>query len=108
MNKIVKLIDVLLNSESYVWSDALFLMKDENWTLDSKCTVLDPDDVEDDVDEEPRFAAENNMRYALSIQDIQSIVENARQQNDQCTENDLLQAFLYYFKNDAFIEFDVS
>lgn len=108
MNKIIKLRDVLLNSESYVWSDALFLMKDEVWILDSKCTVLDPNDVEDDADEEPRFAAKNNMIYALSIQDIQSVVENATEQNAHCIENDLLQAFLYYFNNDAFIEFDVT
>jgi hypothetical protein len=106
MNKILKLRDVLLSSESYEWSDALFMGRNEVWTLDSKCTVLDPDDVEDDADEEPRFAAENNMNYTLSMQDIQSIVDNAKQQCENCTENDLLQAFLYYFDNDAFIEFN--
>lgn len=106
MNKILKLRNVLLYSEKFEWSDALFLIRDSMWTLNSECTVLDPDDVEDDADEEPKFAAENNMKYALSMQDLQSIVDNAYQQNPNCTENDLLQAFLYYYDHDAFITFD--
>ena len=108
MNKILKLRDVLLDSEKFQWSDALFLVRDNVWSLDSKCTVLDPDDVEDDIDEEPRFATENNMKYLLSIQDIKDIVDNAYQQKPNCTENDLLKAFLYYYDNDAFIEFDIT
>ncbi|MBC8061296.1 MAG: hypothetical protein H7Y18_11595 [Clostridiaceae bacterium] len=49
---------------------------------------------------------DNNMKYVLSMQDIQSIVDNANQQHVDCTENELYQAFLYYYDNDAFILFD--
>ncbi|WP_291571657.1 DUF7716 domain-containing protein [Clostridium sp. UBA4548] len=108
MNKILKLRDILLNSEDFKWSDALFLVRDEEWTLDSECAVLDPDDVEDDADEEPRFASDNNMKYALSMQDIQSIVDNANQQHEYSSEGELLQAFLYYYDHDAYIEFDTK
>lgn len=106
MDKVIKFRDVLLNNKEFKWSDAVFLIRGEEWTLDSKCAVLDPDDVEDDADDEPRFAIENNLQYALSIQDIQSIVDNANQQRLYCTEIDLLTAFLYYYDNDAFIEFE--
>ncbi|MBW9158482.1 DUF7716 domain-containing protein [Clostridium tagluense] len=75
MNKIVKLRDVLLNIEEFEWSDALFLVRDKECTLDSKCAVLDPDDVENDADEEPRFAIDNNLKYVLNMQDIGSIVD---------------------------------
>jgi negative regulator of genetic competence, sporulation and motility len=105
MSKIFKLSDVLVNSEKFEWSDALFMSRVEEWTLNSSCAVLDPDDIEDDADEEPKFAQDNNLKYILSIQDIQSIVDNAKQQKTCCTENDLFEAFLYYFDNDAFIEF---
>lgn len=96
LNKIMKIKDVLLNSEEFKWSDALFLIKGEKWILDSKCAVLDPDDVEDDADEETRFVIDNNLKYSLNMQDIQSIVDNVNQQCECCTEGELLQAFLYY------------
>lgn len=104
LNKIIKFRNVLLYSEKFELSDALLLIRDNN----SECTVLDPDDVENDIDEEPKFAAENNMKYALSMQDLQGIVDNAYHQNPNCKENDLLQAFLFYYDHDAFITFDIT
>ncbi len=97
--------EVLVNIDKYDWSYALFLPEDEEWEIQTKCVILDPDDVEDDADEAPRYAINNNLIYALSIQDIQGIVENAYEQKSNCDVKDLLEAFLYYFDNDAFIEF---
>ncbi len=105
IDRIISLRDVLLNVEIIKRRTALFIVRDEVWTLNSKCAVLDPDNVEDDVDEEPRFAMDNNLKYALDMQDIRGIVKNAYEQNPNCTENDLLRAFLYYYKSDAFIDF---
>jgi hypothetical protein len=97
--------DVLTNIDKYDWSYALFLPEDEEWELQTTCAVLDPDDVEEDADEAPRYAIDNKLVYALSIHDIQGIVENAYGQKSDCNIKDLLEAFLYYFDNDAFIEF---
>ncbi|MCB2343283.1 DUF7716 domain-containing protein [Clostridium estertheticum] len=102
MNKIVKLRDVLLNIKEFKWNDGLFVVRDEELVLNSRCAVLDPDDVEDDADEEPRFAIDNNLKYALNMQDVRGVVMNAYEQKSSCTENDLLEAFLYYYSNDAF------
>lgn len=103
MDKVVKLRDVLLNVKEFQWSDALFVARDEKWVLNSKCAVLDPDDIEDNADEEPRFAIDNNLKYVLGMQEVEGIVINAYEQKSSCTENDLLDAFLYYYNNDAFI-----
>jgi hypothetical protein len=45
------------------------------------------------------------MKYALSLSQVGEIVENARDQRDGLTGEELLRAFLYYFDHDAFIRF---
>ena len=99
-----KLSYILKNIDDFKWSDALFLPEDDAWEKDTEGMVLDPDDVEDDEDDVPRDAKENNLMYALGIQTIQSIVSNLKQQKPDISENDLLEAFLYYYNNDAYIE----
>lgn len=63
-----KLIDVLRNIESFEWSKALFLPADEIWGIDTKCMILDPNDVEDEDDEAPQIALQNGLSYALDVQ----------------------------------------
>ena len=99
-----KLVDVLRNIESFEWSKALFLPEDEIWGIDTKCMILDPNDVEDEDDEAPQIALENELSYALDVQSIQAIVQNISEQKKDFTDEDLLEAFLYYYDNDAYIE----
>ena len=99
-----KLSFILKNIEKFKWSDALFLPEDEVWEKDTEGMVLDPDDVEDDDDDVPREAKEKHLMYALNIQTIQLIVKNLEQQNHHYSEGDLMEAFLYYYNNDAYIE----
>lgn len=94
---------VLSNIKEYNWSDALYLPEDETWDLETKAAIIDPDDVEDDSDEVPLFAKQNDLMYALDIQTIKGIINNALMQKNDCTHSDLLEAFLYYYDNDAFI-----
>lgn len=65
--------------------------------------VLDPDDVEDDVVDLPKEAIDNNLMYVLSMQMIQSIVKSAKEQRTEVSEEDLVEAFLFYYDNDAYI-----
>ncbi len=104
MENLMELRDILNNASSLSWKDSLFLPNDKNWSLDTTCYLFDLDDLEDD-EEIPQYAIENNLMYVLSISDIQDIVDNAKQQRPQCSELELFQAFLYYYKNDAFISF---
>ncbi|EPY12847.1 hypothetical protein [Paenibacillus alvei] len=94
---------ILNNIEKFEWTDALFLPEDETWSLDTQGAVIDPDDVEDDNYEVPKFAQDNNLMYALDIQTIKGIIKNAYEQKADCTDKDLIEAFLYYYDNDAFM-----
>lgn len=105
VERLVEFRYILINASELSWKDSLFLPKDEVWTLNTKCAVLNTDDLEED-EEEPQFASENNLIYALNIHTVQDIVNNAWEQRSNCLEEDLLKAFLYYYDNDAFITFD--
>lgn len=43
---------------------------------------------------------------ALRLADVEDIVANARAQKPAASEAELLEAFLYYYDNDAFITFE--
>ena len=104
MKNLQKLSDVLNNINEYSWQDSLFLPENKNWNLESNCAVLNMDNLS--VDEEiPQLAIDNKLIYALSIADLQDIVENAKEQLPHCSNEEIFKAFLYYFNNDAFIEF---
>jgi hypothetical protein len=94
---------ILRNINNYEWSYALYLPEDEIWIKESKGMVLDPDDVEEDNDEAPLAAMANGLIYALDIQTIQSIVINLREQKKDYSDSELMDAFLYYYDNDAYI-----
>ena len=98
-----KLSYILENSNQFNWSDALFLPEDEVWNKETEGMVLDPDDVEDDVVDLPKEAIDNNLMYVLSMQMIQSIVKSAKEQRTEVSEEDLVEAFLFYYDNDAYI-----
>ncbi len=97
--------DVLVNAPHLLWSDSLFLPDNLTWELETKVIVWDPDDVELEEDEIPKIAKELGLHSSLGIQDIQSIVRNAKEQVEDCSIERLFEAFLYYYDNDAFIEF---
>lgn len=99
-----KLISVLRNIKDFTWSDALFLPEDEVWGTESKCLVWNPDDIENEEDEVPKIALENGLMYALGIQTVMAIVDNYYETHDRITDNGLVDAFLYYYDNDAFIK----
>ncbi len=102
MDEMLGLAYMLEHITGFTWSDALFLPEDEVWDLKTKCMVLDPDDIEDDV---PKAAKEKDLIYTLSIQTIQMICENVYEQKDDPSGEDLLEGFLYYFDHDAYMEF---
>lgn len=41
--------------------------------------------------------------YVLDIQTVKGIIKNISEQKAECTDNDLFEAFLYYYDNDAFL-----
>ncbi len=102
----IELESILKKVNEFNWSDTLYLPEEDVWDLTTKGLILDPDDVEDDGDDVPMIAKENGLIDALSIQTIQSIVKNTYEQKINCTIEELLEAYLYYFDSDAFIDFE--
>jgi hypothetical protein len=101
----MKLAYILEHADTIPWNLALYLPENCEWDLNTEASVLDPNDCADDQ-EDPPFAMANGLVYALSIQDVQSVVENARQQLSRIHLDDLLRALEYYFHHDAFVRFD--
>ena len=99
---------ILENIDKFKWSDALYLPEDEIWNKDTEGMVLDPDNVENDEDEVPKEAKEKNLIHALNIQIIQSIVDNSYQQKSKLSVEELVEAYLYYYDYDAYIDFEMK
>ncbi len=104
--ELVTIREVLSNAENLKWSDALFLSDAEEWTLDSRGIIWDPDDVESDEAEVPEIAERNGLYCSMNISTIQEIVENAKQQAGNCSVEILFEAFLYYWDQDAFLSLE--
>ena len=104
-SQMITIKDVLMDASNLHWSDSLFLPEDEEWKLETKGIVWDPDDVESDEDEVPKIAEENGLFCSIGIQAIKQVVDNVRQQLGSCSVEQLFEAFLYHYDNDAFIEF---
>jgi hypothetical protein len=102
MNEVTTLSYVLEHAGELPWNEALFLPKSKNWALESRAAVWDADDCEEGEDV-PQIAASNDLVYVLGIGAVQDIVSNAKQQKPAVTLDDLMKAFVFYHKNDAFI-----
>ena len=98
-NRILQLRDVLGNDRDFNTGHFLYLPKDQEWDLNTKCAVIS----ESDVDGIPEFARKNGLSYILGMAAIQDIGANAREQIKKVTLDTIFQAFLFYYKHDAFI-----
>jgi hypothetical protein len=65
---------------------------------------LGSDDFTQDEDE-PQFAKNHQLQFALSLHQMRQIVENARRQMPEVSDDNLFKAFLHYYDNETFIEF---
>lgn len=96
--------EVLRTAEDLPWTHALYapagpLQLDESTPV----LVWDVDDVADDATDLPAEAIALGYDYVLAIDDVQSIVANARSQRVNPTTADLLLALRHYLDRDAFI-----
>jgi hypothetical protein len=100
---LITLAKVLLKIEDLPWEYALYIpAADASWSEDMKCMVLDPEET-DDTDDDPDVAKANGLKYALTISDMQDIVENANAQKKNIDQKVLIDAIKYYYDNGAFI-----
>jgi hypothetical protein len=100
--------EVLSGSEfpNQAW---LFLPENEIWSLESRSFLgpmeeVPPEDEMKDKAGYPSLMLEKEMLATLEGQAVQSIVASTRQQKQGSTAEDIFEAFLYYYDNDAFKE----
>lgn len=102
MKAVQSLGEVLDSVDDLTWDDALYLAGEYPWTADSLAAVLDPDEIENEVDE-PFIVRQYGLRYVLDMQSVHAIVIHARQETTTPDIDYLLRAFNHYCKNDAFM-----
>ncbi|WP_321575120.1 hypothetical protein [Burkholderia sp. BE17] len=103
MNRLVTIRQVLQNPGQH--SGWLYL-PETAWTLDTQGVFAEDDkDADPDADPRPEIARTNDWQEVLDVASIEDIVSNAVAQIENPTIEQLFEAFLYYFKNDAFITF---
>lgn len=91
--------EVLRDGGVLTLSGGLYLPFDQKWTLATPC-VVSPVPEDDGL---PGLAKECGFEYALLMSAVIDIVENAKMQKRRIGEEELLEAFLYYYDHDAFL-----
>jgi hypothetical protein len=100
----LKLRDVLSGKSRH---DGWLYMPSRPWGLDTECVFVQSDkDAEPGSKEHlPDSVVSGGWQPILDSESIEDIIFNAEDQLGSPTMNQLLNAFLYYVENDAFLEF---
>jgi len=107
MDRIITLGAVLTRPETARCDEALFLPLGAAWDTATACAILAVDRY-DEGEDEPPFARQHGLTRVLSIDQVQDIVANAREQIAEASPEQLLAALLHYYDRDAFIVFDAG
>ncbi len=100
------LIIILKRASEQLEEGWLYLPENEVWNVDTHGQIIDIDKLNDDEvdeDEEPLIAQKKRLITTLDSGTIESIVSFAKGLECELTDELLLESFLYYFDNDAFL-----
>lgn len=110
MEKIISLRDVIKSPESFEAINAaywLYLPKATSVSLATQCVVMEPLEIAPDDDDDasiPDFAKKAAMKDVFPISTIAEIKHNLSAQVPYPTDEQHLEAFVYYYEHDAFLE----
>lgn len=101
-----EVLETLSSRSSREW---VYLPLEGQWDLTSASATLEseevPPEMEDDPDAGvPQFAIDHRLKQAVPVTTLQDIVANALDQKPDAKLEELLAAFLYFYKHDAFME----
>jgi len=103
MPRVETIASMLLRADELRWNHALFVKRGEEWTADTPCAVLDPNDSPG-PDEDPELAVLNDLTYALDVQAVKSVLKNVTLARPGVGIDRLVAALHFYYENDAFLE----
>ena len=94
----------MLSAGSWPPDSDLLLPIERHWSVECPCVVY-PDDPY--AEEDPRAVVDGiEYTHALQQQQVESIIDNAWQQLErEPSKAEAVQAFLYYYDHDAYIDF---
>jgi hypothetical protein len=96
--------EVLGSPDAFPIQHALYLKEGEGWQLKQAALVIDPDEGEDNESVVGGLVAREQWQYILEIAAIRGIADNLSSQKPNSSVHDRLEALVYYFENDAFLE----
>ncbi|MBN3767638.1 hypothetical protein [Burkholderia sp. Ac-20365] len=103
MDHLFTIRQIFLNPQQH--SGWLYL-PDPPWDMNTQGVFADDDkDADPDADPRPEIAKTNDWQEVLDVASIEDIVSNAQAQIENPRIEQLFEAFVYYFENDAFIAF---
>jgi len=88
--------------------DGLYAQYEAPWSVETLCAMLPLEQIilDDDgnslEEEDPEFAVENNLQYALTSEEIEDVIANAKHQKRTISVEELVEALNYYYRHDAF------
>ena len=108
-NQTESFLDVLKTIASRSSSAWVYLPSNRAWNLEAPSATLESEEVPPELEDEPdagipQFAKQNHLMQVVPVETLQDIVSNALQQKSNATFEELLAAFNFFYKNDAFIK----
>ncbi len=101
----MKLGELLANLGEQQWNHWVFVAETDAIDADTDCVVMDTFDVDLAEDgDTPKAIADIGYSEFLQIVDLESITENLRHQKPDFSRQDYLEAVLYYYRDDAFVQ----
>jgi len=100
------LVDILKDAGESMPEGWLFLPDDRQWNLNTKGVMIDIDVLDDSEladDDTPVFAKQNNLVETIDGGTLTEIYLSAAHLEDPPTDETLLEAFIYYYRFDAFL-----
>lgn len=107
MNVLREILLSISDASDLAW---VYLPAKGQWDLDSQCVALESEEVPPELEDEPDagvpdFAKEHELVQVLPVSTVKEIVSNALMQKPEACVEELFQAFEFYYRHDAFIEF---
>jgi hypothetical protein len=98
-NQLTTLSELLTKPDQLDPRQFVYLPMGEPWSLSTRCALLECSDINGN----PEFAEKHGLEYAIGADAVQGVAYNLKSQVPVPTEKQLLEAFLFYYDNDAFV-----
>ncbi len=105
-SEVFELMDVaslLARARSFPWDSSVYFPPEGPTSLESQCAVI-RDDTSLYGDPEPHPKADQHgLQESMGLQDVQMVLDNAENQAEAVTTEQLLRALQHYIQHDSYL-----